>query len=311
MKWNFAAQLQRYGPETMPVPVSESLARQYCRWLATNHYENFTVASALLPRQLLPHFHSVYAYCRWSDDLADESGDPARASELLRWWRELLLACYDGHVWHPVFVALKPTIDTFAIPRQPFLDLLQAFEQDQHVTCYDTFEQLLGYCRHSANPVGRLVLYLGRCHNDRSGELSDAICTALQLANFWQDVRRDLDIGRIYLPAEDRKRFGVADADLMARRFTPAFAELMRFEVERTRDLFFRGYPLVERVPDFLQVEVELFVEGGLSILEKIEQIGYNVLERRPVLSKWDKGQLLLGTLWRQFHRYLLPRRGI
>ena len=214
-------------------------AQVYCSRLARAHYENFTVASALLPRQLIRHFHAVYAYCRWADDLADESGGGAHALSLLRWWREELLQCYDGRPHHPVFVALQDTIRRFDIPPQPFLDLLSAFEQDQVVQRYDTFEQLLGYCRCSANPVGRLVLYLGESFDGERAALSDYICTALQLTNFWQDVERDFAIGRIYLPREDRARFGYSDNDLAACRFTPAFAELMRFEVERTRDYLF------------------------------------------------------------------------
>ena len=167
-------------------------ARQYCRKLATSHYENFTVASLLLPRRLLPHFHAVYAYCRWADDLADETGGGQWAVDLLHWWREELLCCYEGKARHPVMVALRETIRRFDIPPEPFLSLLVAFEQDQRVKQYDTFEQLLGYCENSANPVGRIVLYLFESHDDRRGELADHVCTALQLANFWQDVSRDL-----------------------------------------------------------------------------------------------------------------------
>src|SRR5262249_15633937 len=153
------------------------------------------------------------------------------ALDLLRWWREELLRCYDGSPRHPVMVALRETIDRFAIPAQPFLDLLDAFEQDQRVSRYATYEQLLDYCCRSANPVGRLVLRLFECHDERRAALSDHVCTGLQLANFWQDVSRDLESGRVYLPAEDRLRYGVGDADLRERRFTPAFAELLRFEV--------------------------------------------------------------------------------
>ncbi len=300
MTWNFQTQLARYGPEGTQPPSSRAQAWQYCRRLATTHYENFSVASLLLPRRLLRHFHAVYAYCRWSDDLADEVGGGARALDLLKWWREQLHACYEGRTSHPVFVALAETIHRFDIPKQPFLDLLDAFEQDQWVRSYSTYEQLLGYCKNSANPVGRLVLYLSECHDERRGQLSDRICTALQLVNFWQDVSRDLDIGRVYLPLEDRVRFGYGDDDLRAKRFTPPFADLLRFQVERTRDLFFQGYPLVELVPDEVQADIELFIEGGLSILRKIEQVGYNVLAVRPTLSKWDKGTLVLSAMWRR-----------
>jgi squalene synthase HpnC len=300
MEWNFPAQLARFGPESRSGPIARADVWRYCAWVARTHYENFSVASLLLPRRLLRHFHAVYAYCRWSDDLADETGSGKEALRLLHWWRQELLGCYGGTPSHPVLVALQETIRTFNIPPQPFLDLVVAFEQDQHVKEYDTFADLLGYCKNSANPVGRLVLYLCEVHDKKHGELSDYICTALQLANFWQDVARDLDLGRVYLPVEDRERFGYGDDDLRAHRFTPAFAELLRFEVDRTRDLFFRGYPLVDHMPAEVSADVELFIEGGLAILDKIEKRGYDVLSRRPALAKWDKGRLLARALWRR-----------
>ncbi len=265
----FAAELDRLGPGRPHAPFDLPRARAYCRRLTLGHYENFTVASLLLPRRLLHHFHAVYAYCRWADDLADETGGGDRALDLLAWWRDQLLACYDGRPTHPVFVALRPTIERFRIPPQPFLDLLSAFEQDQRVKRYQTFEQLLDYCRRSANPVGRLVLYLGEAFDETRAALSDCVCTALQLANFWQDVGRDYDIGRVYLPEEDRRRFGYGDDDLAARRFTPAFAALMRFEVERTRELFERGRPLIAMTPPDLRLDVELFLRGGLAVLRR------------------------------------------
>jgi phytoene/squalene synthetase len=164
----------------------------------------------------------------------------------------------------------------------------------------------LGYCRNSANPVGRLVLYLCEVHDERRGELSDYICTGLQLANFWQDVARDYDIGRVYLPAEDRQRYGYTDADLKERRFTPAFAELMRFEVERARALFQRGQPLIETMPIAFRGDIELFIAGGLAILRKIEQVGYNVWAQRPTLTKWEKAALLGGAFWRRTRRQVV-----
>jgi squalene synthase HpnC len=299
----FREELARFGPQRHYAPPSRADAQVYCSRLARSHYENFTVASALLPRRLIRHFHAVYAYCRWADDLADESGGGAHALSLLRWWREELLDCCDGRPHHPVFVALHETIRRFDIPPQPFLDLLAAFEQDQIVKRYDTFEQLLDYCRCSANPVGRLVLYLCESFDAERAALSDHICTALQLANFWQDVERDFAIGRVYLPREDREHFGYGDDDLSARRFTLAFAELMRFQVQRTRDLFSRGMPLVERMPPEMQTDIELFVRGGLAVLRKIEQQGYNVWARRPALAKWQKGLLLAGALGRRLLR--------
>lgn len=307
MNWDFAAQLLRYGPDSPLPPPSEAEAWQYCRQLAHVHYENFSVASLLLPRRLLRHFHAVYAYCRWADDLADETEGGDHAVALLGWWRQQLLACYAGEARHPVFLTLRHTIRRFAIPPQPFLDLLAAFEQDQRVHAYATFDDLLGYCTGSANPVGRLVLYLLECHDEQRGALSDQVCTALQLANFWQDVARDLDLGRVYLPVEDRERFGYPDADLYDLRFTPAFADLMRFEVDRTRDLFFRGYPLVDLVPEEARGDVELFIEGGLAILKKIEKVGYNVLDRRPELAGWEKGLLVAGAVWRRLRGLVRP----
>ncbi len=280
-------------------------ARLYCGRLARGHYENFTVASVLLPRHLHRHFHAVYAWCRWADDLADETGGGAHALELLRWWREELLACYAGAPRHPVLVALRDTVRAFDIPPTPFLDLLSAFEQDQRVTRYRSYEQLLDYCRRSTNPVGRLVLYLSRAFSPERAELSDCVCTALQLANFWQDVACDFAIGRVYLPEGDRRKFGYADEDLEARRFTPAFAELLRFEVDRTRDLFYRGQPLVKQVPAELRADVELFIAGGLAVLRKVEGCGYNVWARRPALAKWEKGLLAAGAVWRRLRPHV------
>jgi squalene synthase HpnC len=300
MTRTFAEELARYGPDAAGRPITAAEAQVYCSQLARTHYENFSVATFLLPRRLHRHFHNIYAYCRWADDLADETGGGPHALRLLRWWRQQLLLCYEGHASHPVMIALRGTIRKFQIPAQPFLDLLFAFEQDQLVKRYATFAQLLDYCRYSANPVGRLVLYLCESFSPERVELSDHVCTALQLANFWQDVSRDLDIGRVYLPEEDMKRFGYPREDLLARRFTLEFADLMRFEVDRTRDLFYRGFPLVERMPSAYQADIELFIRGGLAILKKIEQINYNVWMQRPALAGWEKAALLARALWRR-----------
>jgi squalene synthase HpnC len=301
----FAAELARHGPSSRSAPMRLAQARSYCAHLARTHYENFSVATLLLPRWLLRHFHAVYAYCRWADDLADEAGGGEYALSLLRWWREELAACYDGKPRHPVMVALRDTIRRFEIPPQPFLDLLFAFEQDQLVKSYATYEQLLGYCRCSANPVGHLVLYLCEAYHPDRARLSDSICTGLQLANFWQDVDRDLDMGRVYLPEEDGKRFGYSETDLYGRVYSAAFVDLMRFEVDRARDLFYRGFPLVEQMPLDVQPDIELFIRGGLGILRKIERCRYDVWSRRPVLAKWEKAALLLGTLWRKWRTVL------
>ncbi len=292
----FASDLARFGPGST-VRMSLPQSRAYCRRLTHTHYENFSVASLLLPRRLLRHFHAVYAYCRWADDLADETAGGDESLRLLAWWRTELLRCYDGQATHPVMIALRPTIRRFSIPPEPFLDLLRAFEQDQRIKRYQSYEQLLDYCRYSADPVGRLVLYLCESHDSRRAALSDQVCTALQLTNFWQDVARDFAIGRVYLPAEDRQQFGYSDADLESQRFTPAFAELLRFEVERTRALFEQGRPLVSLVPADVQADIALFIEGGLAILRKIAAHGYNVWQVRPALAKWEKAKLV-GRVW-------------
>lgn len=300
MGWNFASELDRWGPQSMGTPVPLAAARSYCAHVSRSHYENFTVVSFLLPRRLIRHFHAVYAYCRWSDDLADETAGGQRALDLIAWWRGELLSCYGGTPRHPVTVALRETVRRFSIPPEPFLNLLVAFEQDQRVKRYDTFEQLLGYCRNSANPVGHLVLYLFGCFDADRARLSDDVCTGLQLANFWQDVARDRAIGRVYLPAEDLRRFGYADADLDANRFTPAFADLMRFEVARARGFFDRGERLLPLLPREARVDVDLFIRGGRAILRAVERIGYDVWKQRPEVGKREKVRLMLGTVVRK-----------
>lgn len=308
----FCDELQEWGPNQRSRAagqVTESFAADYCRRLATTHYENFPLVSWMLPRELHPHFYSVYAYCRWADDLGDEVGDRDESLRLLDWWRTELDDCYAGNAWHPVFVALHSTIRTFEIPREPFADLISAFEQDQRVTEYETFEQLRDYCRRSADPVGRLVLYLCRQFTPEHAAWSDSICTGLQLANFWQDVSRDLEIGRIYLPAEDRDRFGYARDDLFRRVENTQFQALMRFEVDRAREWLQNGLPLVECLPGRLQVDIDLFARGGLRILERIAQQDYRVLQRRPKVTKWDGVTLLARAVGRWGLRSLRPRR--
>lgn len=292
----FEADLRRFGP-----PACEALARgaslDYCARLTASHYENFSVVTWLTPREHRPAFQSIYAFCRWSDDLGDEVGDPARSRELLAWWRGELDALFDGRARHPVMVALRETVERYAIPPKPFHDLIDAFVQDQDVTEYETFDQLSDYCTRSADPVGRLVLHVAGAFDEANARLSDKTCTALQLANFWQDVARDLDIGRIYLPREDRDRFGVREDDLRAKRFTPEFAALLRLEVDRARELFAAGRPLVGRIPPAFAVDVDLFSRGGLAILDKIEARGYDVLTARPSLGKATKARLLARAL--------------
>src|SRR5262245_51857425 len=234
-------------PESYRIPAaapSLAEARAYCERLATSHYENFSVASWFLPKRLRQHFYNVYAYCRISDDLGDEVGDARQSLELLDQWEAELNACYAGSPRHPVFVALKETVHQFGIPKHEFSDLLIAFRQDQTVPRFETFNDVLGYCRYSANPVGHLVLYLCGYSDRERQELSDATCTALQLANFWQDVAVDYEKGRIYLPLEDLRRFGVTEQQIAERKFTASFLELMKFEVARARKWFDKGLPL-------------------------------------------------------------------
>jgi squalene synthase HpnC len=291
--WDFAAELKCHGPSSPGPPPGLLAARGFCARVARTHYENFTVASVLLPRKLLPHFHAVYAYCRWADDLADETGGGDTALSLLAWWRGEVMRMYAGEVRHPVFVALADTVRRFAIPPEPFLNLLTAFEQDQRQKRYATFADVLHYCMNSANPVGRLVLHLFGCADDTRLSLSDEICTGLQLANFWQDVARDYAIDRVYIPAEDMTRFGVSEADIATKRFTPAFSELLRFEVDRAGGYFERGRALLPMLPREVRADVELFVRGGEATLNAIERQRYDVLTRRPVVSKWEKVKLL------------------
>ncbi len=261
-------------------------ARRYCERLAKSHYENFLVAGAFCPRPLRQHFYNVYAYCRISDDLADEIGDAAKSLVLLDWWEAELDALYQGSPRHPVFVALAETVQKFAIPSEPFRDLLTAFRHDQRVTRYPTYEDVAGYCRYSANPVGRLVLYLCGYQDAERLALSDKTCTALQLANFWQDVTRDLEKDRVYIPQEDMERFGYTEESLFARRFTPEFAALMRFEVERTQALFTEGQKLGKLVERRVRLDIEMFSRGGQEVLRRIEQQGYDTLTVRPSVPK-------------------------
>lgn len=278
----------------LPAPGSSvKQAEQYTRWLATHHYENFVVASVFLPRPLRQHFYNVYAYCRWADDLADEIPEKDKALELLNWWGDELRLCYSGSATHAVFIALKGTIEKFNIPMEPFSDLLTAFRQDQTVRRYSTWDDVLSYCRYSANPVGRLVLYLcGYADHDRQ-ILSDYTCTALQLANFWQDVSRDLDKDRIYIPADLMAEHGVQESDLFKHRFDNRYVNLMRVLVQRTRELFEKGLPLAGRVSSDIRIDIELFSRGGLAVLDAIESIGYNTLQRRPSLTGATKLKLI------------------
>jgi squalene synthase HpnC len=297
-------------PEQTPT-LEEALA--YCRRLAETHYENFHVATWFLPEPLRPHFHAIYAYCRISDDLGDEVPDRAAALALLELWGHELDACYEGRARHPVFVALAETIRVCRIPKEPFADLLTAFRQDQTVTRYETMADVLGYCRYSANPVGRLVLYACNEVSEENFRLSDATCTALQLANFWQDVRVDWAKGRVYLPQADMRAHGVSDEmiglGIEAGVATPGFRALLRQEVEYTRGLFLEGLPLIGRVQRDLAVDLDLFSRGGLEILRAIERRDYDVLSARPAISKPTKLALAFRALASKALPFLRPGR--
>jgi len=268
-------------------------AQAYTRWLATHHYENFNVVSWLLPKELHQYFYNLYAYCRWADDLGDEIPEKERALELLAWWERELDACYEGRPAHPVFVALHETIVAKDVPKQPFADLLKAFRQDQVVKRYATWDGVLDYCVYSANPVGRLVLYVCGYRDEERQKLSDATCTALQLANFWQDVSRDLDIGRIYIPLDRAAAHGMSEADINGRKFDKRYVALMEELIDYTRKLFYKGMPLAKRVEGKLSVDLEMFSRGGLAVLDAIEAMGYDTLHRRPELSKVKQVRLL------------------
>ncbi len=272
---------------------SSDAAQRYTRWLATHHYENFNVVSWLLPKELHQHFYNLYAYCRWADDLGDEIPSKERALELLDWWERELDACCEGRPGHPVFVALRETVVAKDIPKQPFADLLKAFRQDQVVKRYGTWEAVLDYCVYSANPVGRLVLYLCGHRDAHRQRLSDATCTALQLANFWQDVSRDLEKGRIYIPLDRAMAHGVTESDIVGKKFSERYASLMKELIARTREMFEEGLPLSKMVQGKLRVDLEMFSRGGLAVLDAIETMGYDTLNQRPKVSKGKQVRLL------------------
>jgi squalene synthase HpnC len=294
-------EIAEHAPPSHCSPVA---AEAYTRWLATHHYENFNVVSWLLPKDLHQHFYNVYAYCRWADDLGDEIPQRERALELLGWWERELDECYIGRPAHPVFVALRQTITEKNIPKPPFADLLRAFRQDQNVKRYRTWDSMIGYCVYSANPVGRLVLYLCGYRDKERQAMSDATCTALQLANFWQDVSRDLEKDRIYIPLDVAAVHGLAEADLLDRRFDQRYVRLMKDLIARTRLLFAEGAPLARTVRGRLSVDLEMFSRGGVAVLDAIEAMGCDTLHHRPAISKAKQ----VGLLGRSLLAHLVDR---
>jgi squalene synthase HpnC len=291
-------QPKEYIRQIRPGAASSELdALEYTRWLANHHYENFHVVSFLLPKELHQDFYNVYAFCRWADDLGDEIGDPQESLNLLAWWRNELLGMYSGAASHPVFVALKGTVERLEIPMEPFDRLIRAFEQDQIVSRYQTFEDVFGYCVNSANPVGHLVLYLCGYRDSERQQLSDYTCTALQLANFWQDITVDLQKNRVYLPLDLLARYGYPVEELFALTYDGRFESVLGEAVLVAEDLFQKGLPLIKMVDRRLALDLELFSRGGMKILQKIKTERYNVLKRRPYISKAERVGILLQCL--------------
>lgn len=294
-------ELARYGPTASYSPLSLDKAQAYCRRLATSHYENFSVASRLFPRHLNQHLCNVYAYCRWADDLADESAKD-EALALLDWWQRLLDAAYAGEARHPVFVALRETISQFQLPREPLADLLIAFRRDQTQTRYETLADLLTYCEKSANPVGRIVLHLGRSADEENFQLSDSICTGLQLANFWQDVKRDYQRGRIYIPQENCRAAGWDEARFITGMCDDSFRALLNPLVDDAATRLSAGDKLAQQVDRGLRLPIRVFTAGGRAILAAIRQSGYDVWSRRPTVGRIAKLRILasavLQSIW-------------
>jgi hydroxysqualene synthase len=270
-----------------------------CERLAREHYENFPVASRLLPARMRPHVAAIYAFARTADDFADEPGlpDEERLRRLDEWTAHLKHPERPGV---PIFTALHHTIAACRLPVQLFDDLLSAFRQDVTTHRYTTWAEVLDYCRRSANPVGRLVLRVAGVHDAALDRASDDVCTALQLTNFWQDLERDWCRGRLYVPLDDRSRHGAREEDLAARRMTPEWHATLGELIQRTRGLFERGRPVCDGVGGRLRWELRLTWLGGMRILEKLEQAGSDVFANRPTIGRADAAALLWRLLrWR------------
>ena len=290
-----------------PVPTADDLAaaEAFCRDVASRHYENFTVATRLVPPRLRQHLANVYAYARWSDDLADEAASPAEAARELAAWRQGLEACFAGRPGHPVYVALAETVRQTGLTIEPFAHLLDAFEEDRAFDAagvavrYADRDELVAYCRRSADPVGRIVLALEGCRDAALVAMSDCICTGLQLVNFWQDMRRDRLAGRVYLPLDDMRQHGVTEAMLDAPRAAPPLRDVVRAEVAWAREQFDAGEPLVGVAPPALRPAIGMFLAGGRAVADAIERAGFDTLARRPTVGKWTKLRLAAWAWWR------------
>ncbi|MCU0708984.1 MAG: squalene synthase HpnC [Pirellula sp.] len=290
--------LLRFGPDR-PIPaMALDEAFTYCRDLANRHYENFTVLTHLVPARIRPHFCSIYAYCRWSDDLADEMGSPERSTALLEWWRGELDACFQGRANHPVFVALRQTINEYGLESTPFNDLLSAFVQDQTQHRYESDSELRNYCSRSANPVGRMVLQLARTATPPCAAWSDSICTGLQIANFCQDIAVDARRGRVYWPESRLQAIGVNPHELSRPTATEAACRGVMDWANEARKLLVAGLPLVQHGPVWLARSVQLFVRGGLGLAREVDRLQgdvwtHNVMVSRPQKLQWIVRALL------------------
>ena len=307
---NLAHELAKWGPTAlaqMPLPPTLAQAQAYCRQLARSHYENFVVVGLFTPPALRPAFDAIYGYCRWADDLGDETGDTRQSEALLTWWLAQLDEIYHQTgppPKHPVFIALQPVVKQFQIPQKPFQDLVSAFLQDQHVTRYQDLAQLSDYCARSANPVGELVLRLFGAATPENLAMSNDICTGLQLANFWQDVSRDLLKNRVYLPQGSLQRFGLTEADLTKTPASKAFRQMLAEEVAATQSLFDRGEPLTRKLPGRAGLALRLFHAGGVATLSAIRRVDYDVLTSRPRLGKIKQ----LGLMCKIIGRTIIGR---
>lgn len=306
------ATMQATTPRPLPPTVEAALsaasslrdAENFTRKLTHDHYENFLVVSRLLPKHLRQDFCNVYAFCRIADDLGDELGDADASVAYLTQLREQTRRCWTGDFSSNLFTALSATLSRHPMPIDPFIDLVDAFEQDQMITRYETFDQLLDYCRRSANPVGRIVLYLCGYSDEHRQRLSDSTCTALQLANFWQDVRKDLlELDRIYLPAESMRRFGVTEDQMRRGEVDQGFRDLLRFEVDRTESLFAKGDALPPTLDGSIAGHIALFSKGGRAILQAIRDQEYDTLTSRPALSSWQKARLVVSAVGARLSR--------
>ncbi len=275
-------------------PVSLDQSYELCERLATSHYENFSVGSWLLPKSARRHVYAMYAFSRFVDDLGDEAELPHRSLYLYNLEQEVN-RFYEGSPLHPMLLAVQDTAKRFQIPAEPFLKLIHANRMDQEKTRFETYDELAFYCDHSANPCGRLFLYVCGHDEPELQRLSDFTCTALQLTNFWQDVAIDWGKGRVYLPQEDLRRFGCREEEIASQSVTPAFVELMKFEIARTRDLFAKGLALVDRLQGRVRMDIRLFTRGGSALLDGIEANGHDVYRRRPTVSKGKKLRMMLG----------------